>query len=184
MKVVICNFHQAQEFVPTEPTLAIRIFDPTCVHHSECQKDRSPSRHPEHNVAHPLKPSPNWVGELHYEFHDVDPARAMLEGNTEEVANRLANPDLPSLELELALKMRAEFTDLLYHKRPTTILCHCWAGLSRSVATVKGLCDYMALPIEWQSFDGRHELMKLGHMGNLWLYKMIRSGNTDFRVGN
>lgn len=180
MKVVICNFIHAQLYEPKEPTLAIRIFDPNCVHHPECKDGFHSSRDADHNVYHPLQPSENWVKELTYSFHDVDPIRALLEGNEEEAKKRFANPDLP--KLETALKMREEFKEALALYQPTRILAHCWAGMSRSVATVKALCEHEGYPIEWASFDGRHNLMAAGHTGNLWLYKMIRSGTDKMTV--
>jgi|GEM_PF-5194055 len=63
MKLSVLNYLLAQEFVPTEPTLAIRIFDPD----STDDTDKGGN-----NPARKLVDSPLWVAQLTYTFEDID----------------------------------------------------------------------------------------------------------------
>lgn len=164
MRVHIANCPQARQFVPTEPTLAIRIMDPAYKNgcHTVCQED----------VDAPLRPNPLWVGELRYRFADIDPIRRRLEGKDKEVYEILDNPEC--FTLDQALQLRKDFEE--NHFKAQTLLVHCWAGLSRSPAVARGLCDAFGYDIEWTSDDGRHQIFQLGQMGNLWVYTLTRTG--------
>lgn len=164
MRVHITNCLMARQFVPTEPTLAIRILDPAykdgC--HVVCGPD----------VDVPIKPNPLWLGELRYRFADIDPVRKALEGNYDEAKEILENPEC--FTLEQAKKIREEAEPLLFQAQ--TLLVHCWAGISRSPAVARALCDAFGYNINWTSDDGRHGLFQMGWLGNFWVYRLVRTG--------
>ena len=169
MKVLVLSCAQARNYVPTEPTLAVRILDPGLNYgcHGVCQPD----------VPAPLKQSPFWAAELRFRMADNDPIRRELEGNYQEAQRLRQDPGTPTLEL--ALRMREEFGEAYALHQPTQLVIHCWAGLSRSTSVAKGLCEYFQIPIDWQENGGRKFMLDHGWIGNMWMYKLIRTGRTD-----
>ena len=165
MKIYVCNYLQARQFVPDEPTLAIRIFDPGQV---------DPAR----NIDVPLQPTKHWVGELKYWFHDHDPVKAEIEGRFAEAYAMKNDPHCPTLAI--ADSMRKEFVEPA--KKASAIMVHCMAGINRSTATARGLCEHYGLPIEWMENEFRKPMLDMRWLGNMYLYRMILLGRDDYAL--
>lgn len=165
MKFLVLNYLQATEYEPSEPTLAIRIFDPE-------GGENTPSR--------VLQPSKLWVAELHYTFADVD--LGVYEEHDPETFLRLQKTGrcFDPLIAERLLKQFAE-----HRKKTSTVMVHCNAGLSRSPAVVTALCRRFKLTPEWSGRRTRglmREMETRTVVGNPWVYHLLM--DADYEVGN
>jgi len=123
MKIWVLNYLLAQKFQPTEPTLAIRIFDPN----ADAEKDgNSPARK--------LVDSSLWVAQLEYCFADID--LTLYEEESPETFHRLQR-DERCFDSLMAKRLIADVTKHL--SAVQHIMVHCNAGISRSVAVAVGL---------------------------------------------
>lgn len=156
IKVWILPYTLAREFIPEEPTLAIRIFDPGETRKSE-------------NVRVTLSQSSLWIGEVHSTFADLDPY--IYEGNgMEDLAKQVrASPllftDYHARDILLQIQ-------LIRPKLPFSLMVHCNAGLSRSPAIARSVCEIFDLTPVWMG--NRETMMNKGHIGNKWVYQKMR----------
>lgn len=105
-------------------------------------------------------------------MQDADPIRQELMGNYDAAFEMKGDPTSPNLEL--ALKIREDFGK--YYSKASALMVHCWAGLSRSASTARALCDLYGIHPEWAPNEGRELMLNLGWLGNMWNYKLIRTG--------
>lgn len=136
MKFHVLPYTLARCFVPEEPTLAIRIFDPDS------------TRHDENNSRQKLVESTLWVAELTYTFADFDPQR--YSGFSPEYVANLTKEyeDKNSLiTLDMAKQIIQDFEK---HKdKISAVLIHCNAALSRSPTLALFLCQHFNVTPEW-----------------------------------
>lgn len=136
MRFHVLPYTLARSFVPTERTLAIRIFDPDA--------DRSE----DNNAKQKLTTSPFWVAELEYTFVDFDPLRYsgfqlsfvtdMLKEYQDK--NWLITP-------VVAAQIINSFAR--YKDRINAVMIHCNAGMSRSPTVALFLCRHFNITPEW-----------------------------------
>ena len=134
MKFYVLPYTFARQHIPQEPTLAIRIFDPSC------QSAEG------NNSRQTLQASQCWIKELHYTFADYDPYRYIgfsldvQEGIQKEYQNTAINPRIAEMILR----------DFVAHEgKISAVMIHCNAGLSRSPAVALALCHRFNLQPEW-----------------------------------
>lgn len=136
MKFHVLPYTLARCFIPEEPTLAIRIFDPGCTA-SEGNNNRQK-----------LVESPFWVAELHYTFADFDPYQ--YSGFPPEIAEGVRREYQKKNMLLTPLGAKRIIADFQKHKdRASAVLIHCNAGLSRSPTVALFLCHKFNITPEW-----------------------------------
>ena len=154
VKAFVLDHGPAEQFIPQEKTLAIRIFD-----------SFGPN-----NGSNSLQSSSNWAGILEYTFDDMDlnryPEDYLKEKLPEwEVKFDLFNP-------ELAEKIKQDFESFL---EVPQVLVHCTFGWKRSPAVIKGLGHIYDLALSWGN-DRTHKMMTHkpgGWCGNGYVYKLL-----------
>lgn len=174
MRFWVNNYIQAQEFVPHEPTMAIRIFDPGY--------DLKDPRTLVKDGNHPgkiLKPNHWWVKELQYTFSDTDPT--LYEFESPSTYDRLVHGP-HCFNALMAKRILLDFAE--HHANSAGVMIHCNAGLSRSPAVALALAHRFNIRPEWKG--RRHKLMtnfeedlkKHGRAANYWVYSLLME--TDF----
>lgn len=160
MKVHIFNYLDVRKFVPSGPTIAIRIFDPY-------------TSLPGENSNQPLQDSSHWVGVITSVFEDLDPRRFELAGH-KDVADRIWAQNQTVFTADQALTLLNEFSEAINtNGLPEALVVHCNAGLSRSPAVAKAICELWGITPDWQ--PTRDAMMKNGHVGNLHVYETLKS---------
>jgi len=163
----VTNYRDAQQHLPTEPTLTIRIFDP----------NTRPNHPDDNHSGHPLQVSPLWIDELHYTFADYDATMYELDGSkSPENFQYFANHP-QSLDTRQAAKLVTDFQKRLPSVQ--SVLVHCNAGMSRSPAVALALCHRFGIVPEWKG--RRAHFMKnmvedfktYGRAANMWVYWRI-----------
>lgn len=136
MKFHVLPYTLARAFVPEEPTLAIRIFDPGA------------TRHDDNNARQKLVESDLWVAELQYTFVDFDPLR--YTGSPPEIAEGLHQEYANKNWLLTPLVASRIINDFAKHKdKVSAVMVHCNAGLSRSPTVALFLCKHFGINPEW-----------------------------------
>mgnify|MGYP001615470534 CR=1 FL=1 len=136
MKFYVLPYTLARCFVPEEPTLAIRIFDP------------GDTRHDDNNDRQKLVQSPFWVAELQYAFVDFDPLR--YSGSPPEIAEDLEQEYQNRnwlLTPQEATRIIQEFSK--YKEQVSAVMIHCNAGMSRSPTVALFLCKHFGITPIW-----------------------------------
>jgi len=191
MKIHVLNFILARDFVPTAPTIAIRVFDPGARNYARPENRPNPDKTSENRYLTDwewdnCKEAPFkrdlYKTVLEYEFSDIDLELYEAESDTperkqrtlelkEKCADRLFTP-------ERAHKLLDDFRNCYTGKEE--IMAHCNAGVSRSVAIVNALNKIFDLKAEWQGRAARiiPNFLKSDHVGNLTVYNnlMIAAG--------
>lgn len=155
IKVEILNYLAAREFLPLEPTVTVRIFDPGATYHK-------------HNMEVALLPSEYWIGVIKSCFDDYDPVTYEING-VDDIAEEMRKSPL-CFTLTQAEQLLKEFQKLL-EKKPTYLMVHCNAGMSRSPATARALCEIFNLTPAW--IGKRKKMMNSDHFGNRWVYQAL-----------
>ena len=125
MKIAVLNYQLAAEYLPTEPTSIIRIFDPGCY-----RKDGN--NH--HNI---LKGRYEHI--LSYAFEDIDLA---VYDDISEVQERLRSEHL-CFTSQMAEQLVREFAGI---RHTPSLVVHCNAGISRSVAVAHAFPEALIRP--------------------------------------
>lgn len=165
MRFWINNYIQAKQFVPHEPTLAIRIFDP-CY-----EKDKGKEGNHAGNL---LTPNHWWTQELTYTFADLDPTIYEFESQ-DNFSSMIKHPHC--FTNALARKLLTDFA--ANYENSASTMIHCNVGISRSPAVALALAHRFNLRPEWKGH--RYKLMSVfetdlktfGRAANFWVYSLL-----------
>jgi len=128
VRVFVLDQKLAAAFVPGVPTLAIRIYD----------------SFPPNDGSNPLQPSDNWIKILEYHFDDLE---------IERYPEAYVKEKLPEWKKKFSLfdeiMAKKLITDFSEYCNVEQVMVHCYAGWSRSPATILGLQKVFNLNIEW-----------------------------------
>jgi len=173
VKIYVLNYQLAREFVPTEPTIMIRIYDPD----DDSEQGNNP-----HSSKNRLVESDHWKHILEYTFEDID--LTAYEGEEHEATRRRLE-ERPIFTQEIAEDLVSHFAHAMlvdargiFGLNINTLVVHCNAGISRSVAVTHALVKRFGIEPEWQ---GRRTQGLMGcskdkykdYVGNKWVYKLI-----------
>lgn len=160
MKIWIENYRSAREFEPKEPTLAIRIFDPTARTHKlnvddlEDQWDNCPQA--------PFNRE-KYVSVLEYTFLDLN-----LDLYDDDQKPKWIKGPLPIFDQYTAQHILQHFA--IAKPKIKWLICHCNAGISRSVAVAHALNEIFDLKSE---FQGRAKRFNSDYRGNSYIYRTL-----------
>lgn len=169
MKIWIENYNQAKLFVPSEPTIAVRVFDPDArpyklasARWSDYPEDawdncpEAPFNRDAYNTV------------LEYTFADQNPEHPEL--SPELRAKISAHPNLFTEEIADAFLQR--FKE--HYKDVNAALFHCNAGASRSVAMARAAIKVFNITPEFQGRAQRLLKENLrNYVGNHTVYNVI-----------
>jgi predicted protein tyrosine phosphatase len=155
VKVFVLDEKLARDFVPDNPTLAVRIFD----------------SFPPNDGKQPLQDSNNWIQTLNYWFDDIE-----VDIYPEEYRKKhlpIWREKYNLFNKCLAKKLVDDFRSF---QSVDQIMLHCHAGWSRSPAVILGLQQVFNLDIAWAK--GRTKRImeaKLAEnsVGNTHVYNLI-----------
>ena len=167
INVWIFNYMQARDFVPTEPTLAVRIFDPG-----------EDSTNVGGNTDQPLVASRLWLGRVTSTFADYNPLIYYENGDVEIAKDLARNPYAFTDELadklleDVGSHMNLRFGHTINPQIiPSALMVHCNAGVSRSPAVARAICQIFEFTPIWMGH--RSFMMNNGHIGNTWVYRKL-----------
>lgn len=161
MKIWIENYHSARDFWPQKPTAAIRIFDPGARNHRIKTDD---PRDEWDNCPQAPFDRKAYINVLEYTFMDVN-----LDLYSEEQrVSWLKNPLMPIFDNNIARHILLNFKSLIPEAK--WVLCHCNAGISRSVAVAHALNEIFDLQGE---FQGRAKRFSSDYRGNSYVYRIL-----------
>jgi len=167
MNIWVLNYNDARNFVPTEPTMAIRIFDPGAA--SKPMLEAEYSDYPEQRWRNcPQAPFPveDYVSAPGFTFEDLD-----LDQYPDDIRCRLIREGRNHLTANTADQIVKEF--MRVGDRITALMVHCHAGASRSVAVANALDESFRLGATWRGHAGKCKLETPDYIGNQFVYRLV-----------
>jgi predicted protein tyrosine phosphatase len=151
VKAFVLDHKLAEEFIPQEKALAIRIFD------SYGPNDGS------------ISLQDGWADILEYTFDDIELDRYSDEYLSQHLPEWKVKFDL--FDTALAGKIQNDFSSYLDFPQ---VMVHCAFGWKRSPAVIKGLAHIFDLELLWGD-DRTHRIMthQGGWCGNTHVYKLL-----------
>jgi hypothetical protein len=160
MKIWVENYVNARAFKPVEPTLAIRVFDRWAIKHPK-NEDGSWSNGP----AAPF-PKDRYKHVWEYTFEDVNYDLYPDEERIELMAKHDARPFTANIADDIVRKFNRHKDDV------SSMLVHCHAGLSRSVAIATALDEMFELGAQWVGDSARFK-KTADYVGNEFVYRLV-----------
>lgn len=170
MKIWITNYNLAKQFIPQEPTIAVRVFDPGA---STVPRDTAPwcdfpddfwENCPQAPFSRHL-----YADVLEYSFTDNNPDAYSNDERRKTCIERCGNK---LFTREQAADLIAEFKP---YKDLPAALFHCNAGASRSVAIARAMVKLFDIKAEYQ--DNASRLVTNENLrefnGNSYVYRII-----------
>ena len=168
-KLHILGYAHAMQFTPTEPTLAIRVWDVGTRDYVDARGNY------DNGPAAPLQESELWVDQLGFRFGDVDPDTHELHVNKERADEIREECAKSIITPEIAQKLVESFR--LHYKKATALLFHCNAGSSRSPAVAFAMQEIFQL--DYDPAPRANRVMagilagKVNKVGNLTVYNAL-----------
>jgi len=178
MKAYILDYITALRFKPTEPTLAIRIFDPSARPDKQPSKDwmRDELECWDNGPTAPFDKS-QYAAVHQYTFSDVDTEHPDKIMAAYALHYALENPHLV-ISKDIANKIIHDFNQA--YQKVDTVMLHCNMGVYRSPAVALALEKLFNLRFEWQ---GRAAFLIPSYqaddfVGNFMIYNtLLHCGN-------
>ena len=152
MKVWVENYNDAKKLVPTEPTIAIRVFDPGARPYKLAHA-AWPEEYPDdcwdNTPAAPFDRDA-YLAVFEYTFEDFNFDSLTNEDDKTEI---LSDPSRTFFSPEMAEDLLTRFQKS--YKDATGFMTHCNAGSSRSVALARAIIRIFSLEAEFQSTRGK-----------------------------
>ena len=177
MKIWVENYNEARLFVPTEPTIAIRVFDPGA---RTSKLAKAWEDYPDDlwdNCPQAPWASEKYLATFGYTFSDID----MDQPYPEELKSRIRK-ESKLFTANMAEDLLGKFVKV--YKQASSLLVHCNAGASRSPAIAVALVDIFKLLPEWQGRAKKLEGRVAGqdYIGNEFVYRLCCEAATRLKL--